>query len=209
MNIHNLTDDRSVLAVVGPSSRALLQSLTQSPLNRESFPQLSVQKIKVVDIEVTALSVSSSGELSFELHHALDQQVALYESLIDAGQRYAVINFGLRALDSMRLEKGWRWSGVDYQLAASVVDAGLTDWVRVEKGDFLGRSAFEQHATKWCGNIPLTLLVDTDGDEVAPWGEEPVLYRGEHIAFTTSGGFGHRIGSAIALASLPSDIQTN
>jgi glycine cleavage system aminomethyltransferase T len=204
VSIANVTVTTAAIGIFGPKSRLLLQSLTEQSLSNDNFHRLALHEIHIGGIGVTAIRHSLTGELGFELHVDADAQATLYEKLVEAGQAHSVVDAGWRALDSLRLEKGWRRSGTDYALAAEPSSAGVTLDIAPGKGEFLGRSALEDCRER--SRVPVTLLIDTGAAPVAPWGEETVLVDGVHTAFTSSGGYGHRVESAIALASIPGNL---
>ena len=199
----NVTAERGVLALAGPKARGLLAALTTAPLANGDFPWFAAREIEVAGVPVLALRMSLTGELGWELHHAAGDQGRLYDALFDAGAAHGLVDFGLRALESMRLEKGWRRAGLDYGLAATPEEAGLDRLVRPEKGDFLGREAFLAARERMDGERLVSLRIDVGDDAADPWAEEAVLRDAVEIARATSGGHGHRVGHGIALARLP------
>lgn len=199
----NVTAERAVLGIAGPKARDLLAALTTAPLANGDFPWFAAGDIEVAGVEVRALRMSLTGELGWELHHAAGDQGRLYDALCDAGEAHGLVDFGLRALESMRLEKGWRRAGLDYGLAATPEAAGLDRFIRPEKGDFLGRDAFLAARGQGNGERLVSLRIDVGDDAADPWAEEAVLRDGAEIARATSGGHGHRVGHGIALARLP------
>jgi dimethylglycine dehydrogenase len=206
IEVRNVTTDIAVIGVSGPMSRDVLQSLFDDSPASGHFPLSPVGEIKLAGIRVTVLKVGLTGELDYEIHCEASDQVGLYEALLEAGRTYGIVDFGFRALDSLRLEKGWFCSGIDYGMAAKPWNVGLSPWIDLNKGNFLGSIAYKKDIGRDGHSQPAALIIDTNGDRIAPWGEEPILCGGKEIGFTTSGGYGHRIGKAIALASLPQPI---
>ena len=113
--ITDVTDDYGVLLVTGPLSRELLSKLTDAELDNEVFPWLSAREIEVAQIPTRALRVSYVGELGWELHHPMAQMEALYDAIMAGGDEYGIANFGLYAVNSLRMEKSLQGlgSGVD------------------------------------------------------------------------------------------------
>ncbi len=199
----NVTAERAVLVLAGPKARDLLAALTVVPLDNGGFPWFAAREIAVAGVEVLALRMSLTGELGWELHHAAGDQVRLHDALREAGEGLGLVDFGLRALESMRLEKGWRRAGLDYGLAATPEEAGLDLFIEPEKGDFLGRDAFLAARAEGNAERLVSLRIDVGDDDADPWAEEAVFRNGTEIARATSGGHGHRVGHPIALARLP------
>jgi dimethylglycine dehydrogenase len=198
VQVDNVTADYGVLTLAGPRSRELLQRLSRDDLSREAFPFFRARHIDVAGMDVMALRVSYVGELGFELHHPLELQRVLYDRLWDAGDDLGLVDFGYRALDSLRLEKGYRLWGVDMSADYTPLEAGLERFVAFDKGDFVGRDALlaREPAIRLC-----TLVVDADDADAH--GYEPVYVDGELVSYVMAGGFGHTVGESIALAYLP------
>jgi glycine cleavage system aminomethyltransferase T/glycine/D-amino acid oxidase-like deaminating enzyme len=199
--IDNVTARHGVLTVAGPRSRDLLARLTGDDVTNEGFPFFSAREIELAGAPVLALRLSYVGELGWELHHRLEYQAALYESLLEAGEDLGLVDFGYRALEAMRLEKGYRLWGADLSPDWTPLEAGFERLVRFEKGDFIGRERLLEQRERGLERRLACLVADAG--EVIPHGGEPVL-DGEHIVgYLTSGGFGPTIGAAIGLAYLP------
>ena len=206
-DVNDCTNEVGVIGVMGPDSDRLLQSIMDSPARLGAMGRCRVEEMVMAGVSVTVLTVSTTGELGYELHHSLSDQQPLYAALLDAGSKLGTVDIGMRALDSMRLEKGRRWSGRDYGISADVDAAGLTACVDPSKSVRLGGDYRRVGELARSKTQPATLVIDTEGEPIAPWGEEPVWHRGEPITLTTTGGFGHRIDSAVALAVLPGGVD--
>ena len=129
VTITNVTADYGSLIVVGPRSRDVLAQVTSTPLDNASFPWLSVRDIDTAVGAVRALRVNYVGELGWELHAANEQLVALYEAVWAAGERYGIRDFGIYAVDSLRLDKGYRGWKQDLEIGFSPFDASLDRFV--------------------------------------------------------------------------------
>jgi dimethylglycine dehydrogenase len=141
------------------------------------------------------------GELGYELHHPLENQRVLYEMLRDAGEDLGLVDFGYRALESMRLEKCYRLWGADLSADWTPLEAGLGRFVRFDKGDFVGREALLAQRTGGVERTLACLVVETP--EADAHGYEPVYSGNDVVGYVTSGGYGHTIGASIALTYLP------
>jgi dimethylglycine dehydrogenase len=150
---------------------------------------------------VRALRVSYVGELGYELHHPIEYQRYLYDLLMEAGAGFQIVDWGYRALDSMRLEKAYRLWGVDMSADWTPFEAGMERFVALDKGDFIGRDALlrqQERGVEWS----LACLV-VDAADADPHGYEPVLVGDESIGYVAAGGYGHTVEKTIALAYLP------
>ncbi len=153
---------------------------------------------------VRALRLSYVGELGFELHHPIEHQAALYELLCEAGADLGLIDFGYRALDSLRLEKAYRLWGADMSADYTPLEAGLERFVKLDKGDFVGREALLRQLDAGGPSIHLSCLTIAAGDADAH-AYEPVYAEGRLVTYVMAGGYGHTVGQSIALAYLPTE----
>jgi dimethylglycine dehydrogenase len=201
VTLANVTARYGVLTLAGPRSRELLQAVTDADCSREAFPFFRCREIEVGRAPVRALRISYVGELGFELHHPLEYQRHLDEQLRDAGEPLGLVDFGYRALDSLRLEKAYRLWGADMSQDWTPLEAGLERFVRLDKGDFIGRDALLRQRASGLERELACLVVDVDGAD--PHGLEPVLAGDGPIGYVTSGGYGHVLDIALALAYLP------
>ncbi len=198
IRVDNMTEQYGVLTLAGPRSRELLQRLTSADLSREAFPFFHVRHIQVAGLDVIALRISYVGELGYELHHPLELQRELYDRLWEGGADLGLVDFGYRALESLRLEKGYRLWGADMSADYTPLEAGLERFVAFDKGDFIGRKALLEREPR----IRLVTLV-VDADDADAHGYEPVYIDGELETYVMAGGYGHTVGKSIALAYLP------
>ena len=191
----DVTSSYAVLSVMGPKSRDLLQNLSENDLSNGAFPFGRVQRITVAGAPVLALRVTYVGELGWELHIPVEFAASLYKSLMEAGQRHGIANAGYRAIDSLRLEKGYRAWGADIGPDHSPLVAGL-GWAVKLKGDtqFQGRAALESQLNK---RLPRLLAGFTADPSVLLLGRETIYRDGKRVGWLTSGGYGHTIGRAI------------
>ena len=201
VRLANLTGRHGVLTLAGPRSRDLLASLTRADVSREAFPFFTGREIDVAMAPVLALRVSYVGELGYELHHPVEYQRHLYDAVCEAGAALGLVDFGYRALDSMRLEKAYRLWGADMSADWTPLQAGLGRFVRLDKGDFIGREALL--AAKARGPERELACLVVDADDADCHGFEPVFDRADPIAYVASGGYGHTVEQSIALAYLP------
>jgi dimethylglycine dehydrogenase len=201
VRLDNVTDRFGVLTLAGPRSRELLGALTDADLSREGFPFFRCRELEIAMAPVRVLRVSYVGELGYELHHPLYSSRRLYEQVLAAGEPLGLVDFGYRALESLRLEKAYRLWGPDLSQVYTPLEAGMERFVRFDKGDFIGRDALLRQREDGPARRLACLAVDADGAD--PHGYEPVLDGEQVLGYVTSGGFGHTVGTAIALSYLP------
>jgi glycine cleavage system aminomethyltransferase T/glycine/D-amino acid oxidase-like deaminating enzyme len=201
--VDDVTASRACFGVWGPSARAILQSLTKTDLSHEAFPYLRAREIAVGDVPCLALRVTYVGELGYELYCPTEYGLALWDALVGAGEPHGLVPAGYRAIDSLRLEKGYRAWGSDITPETTPEAAGLGFAVRLEKPTpFLGRAALLAEQAAGGPTERLRCLVLDDPRAVC-LGGEPVRIGQATAGRVTSGGYGNRIGASIAYAYLP------
>jgi dimethylglycine dehydrogenase len=201
VELRNDTERYGVLTLAGPRSRELLQTLVEDDVSREAFPFFRARHLEVAGVPTLTLRVSYVGELGFELHHPIEHQRALYGQLREAGDPLGLVDFGYRALDSMRLEKAYRLWGADLSADWTPLEAGLERFVDFDKRDFVGREALLRQREEGVRRTLACLTVETD--DADPHGNEPVRADGSPIGYVAAGGYGHVVEQSIALAYLP------
>ncbi len=204
ITLENLTTDKGCFVVTGPRSRELLQGLTDAALDAEAFPWFAVRDIVVDGVgEMRAIRVSYVGELGWELHHDLEQQNALYDLLFAAGAKLGLLPIGMRAIDSLRLEKSYRGWNLDLSIEYSPFESGLDRFVALDKGEFRGREALIRQQADGIGQRMVTLEIDDC--EVQPIVNAPVYAQDRMAGRITSGGYAHTLQKVLALAYLDVD----
>ncbi|MBT5038528.1 MAG: GcvT family protein [Rhodospirillaceae bacterium] len=200
VNLQKVTTQYGVLALAGPNSRALLQELSDADFATANFPWLSGQFINVGCAQAHALRVNFVGELGWELHHPIEMQNYIFDLLMAAGEKYGLKPFGIRAMDSLRLEKSYRLIPRELSIEYSAYESGLDRFIRMDKPDFIGREALSERQGKseW-RFVTLEVHGVTDADAR---GSEPIRKNGELVGRTTSGGYGWRVGKSLALAMI-------
>jgi glycine cleavage system aminomethyltransferase T len=167
---------------------------------------MTARTIRVGSVpEVLAMRLSYVGELGWELHVPIEYLRHLYDALVDVGAPMGLVDFGYRTLDSMRLEKGYRLWGADISPDFSPFEAGLGRFVRMDKGDFIGREALVRQREAGIGRSLACLTVET-GDAL-PHGDEPIFAGdGRVVGYVSAADRGHVVGKTIALAYLPVEL---
>jgi dimethylglycine dehydrogenase len=191
--------------LAGPRARDILQPLTDTDLSSAKFPWLTGKPISVGYAQATALRVNFVGELGWELHHPIEMQTTIYDLLMEAGRSFGLKPFGIKAMDSLRLEKSYRVIGRELSIEYSAHESALDRFVRLDKPDFTGREALLALKDKPATNRFVTLEVHgvTDADAR---GSEPILQGDMMVGRTTSGGYGWRLDKSLALAMVRPDL---
>ena len=196
VTITNLTETHNTLMVAGPRSRDVLGAVTDHALDNAAFPWLSTREITIAGTTVRALRMSFTGELGWELHFPAERSVDVYRALAAAGEPLGMIDFGLLATESMRLEKNYRTWKHDLHTEFTVLEAKLDRFVDLSK-DFRGRDAIV--AQREAGDRRLLVSLEVANDEAAAHGGDPIWAAEELIGTVTSGGFGHTMNTNIAM----------
>jgi len=199
VEITNATEQRGVMVVAGPRSRELLATLTDAPLDNEHFPWRSAQEITIAGVKTLALRINYVGELGWELHPQMADLEALYAAVWAAGQAHGIANFGLYALNSLRMEKAYRGWGAELTNEVTMLEADMARFFNDKKDDFIGKSATE---TADIGPLRLVYFsVDALNADVR--GGEPIFVGGDCVGVTTSGGYGHAVQQSLGFGYVP------
>ena len=200
-----LTGAYGVLVLAGPKARLLLERVTDADLSNEAFRWLTAQDIVVGMAPVNAMRVNFVGELGWELHHPIEYQNHIFDALFAAGEDLGLQPFGIRAMDSMRLEKSYRMVGTELSIEYSAYESAMDRFVKPDKGDFLGRDALLAWQEAGMNNRLVTLEVH-DVDDADALGNNALLRDGELIGRATGGGYGFRVGKSLALGMVKPEL---
>ncbi len=203
VEVRDVTSGLACLGVWGPRARDILTSVCADDLSNEGFRFMTSREITVGDVPCRALRVTYVGELGWELYAPSELGATLWDTLLEAGAPHGIVPAGYRAIDSLRLEKGYRAWGSDVTPDDSPLEAGLAFAVAKDK-DFVGRDALERIRTEGARRR-LVCLVLAD-PRSSTLGNEPVRVGDEVVARVTSGGIGYTVGASIAFAYLPSEL---
>jgi len=200
VSLTNITMARGTFVVAGPRSRELLAKLTDTPLDNTAFPWLTSQVIEVgLATDVYALRVNFVGALGWELHFPIVYAHHLFDALFAEGKELGIQMVGMRAMESLRMEKSYRMWGSDMTRDYTPFETSLDRFVRMNKGDFIGRPALEQQLARGVPHRFVTLEVH-DVIDADPLGNEPLFdSKGALIGRATSGYFGHVLGKSLAI----------
>jgi len=193
-----LTDSYGVLVIAGPKSRTLMQRVSQTDFSNESFRWLTTQDIVIGDAPVIAMRVNYVGELGWELHHPIQYQNHIFDALFAAGQDLGLKPFGIRAMDSMRLEKSYRMVGTELSIEYSAYESAMDRFIQPDKGDFLGRDALLESKQAGLNNLLVTMEVAGVEDADA-LGNNALSVNGVVVGRATGGNFGFRVNKSLAM----------
>ncbi len=196
VTITNLTHDHNALMIAGPNARDVLAAITDHPLDNASFPWLATRQIEIAGWAITALRLSFTGELGWELHLPMEASVPVYEAIHAAGADLGIVDFGLLATESMRIEKNYRAWKSDLHTEFTVLEAGVDRFVNMDK-PFRGRDAIAAQAE--AGHRRVFVALEVSNDEAAAHTGDPIFDGDELVGVVTSGAYGHTIGTNVAM----------
>ncbi|EIE52066.1 FAD dependent oxidoreductase [Citreicella sp. 357] len=191
----DVTSGYAVLSLMGPRARDILSAVTWADLSNAAFPFGTAQTLAIAGAPVRALRVSYVGELGWELHLPTEYAQTVYEALHSAGAGHGLIDAGYRAIETLRLEKGYRAWGADIGPDTTPLEAGLGFAVAFGTA-FRGRDALLAQRAAGLGK---RLVIVTAARDVILWGRETVFRDGARVGYLGSGGFGHTLNRSVGL----------
>ena len=205
VTLRDITTEWACLAVWGPKSRSILSKVTSDPVSNDEFPYLTARFITINGVRVWAQRVSYVGELGWDLYVPNNRASMVCDVLRAAGKGFCMEVGGYKALDSLRLEKGYRYYTTDVTQLETPFEAGLGFCVNFDKGDFIGKNALWEKkqagfTTKLC-----TLVLDGN-DFTQIYGGEAVYHEGKVLTRVRSGGYGYTVKKNILFAYLPVEL---
>ena len=203
--VADMTSARAQLNVQGPLSRELLQPLTSADLSNEAFPFRTAREIDLGFARVLCVRITYLGELGYELYIPAEQAAHVYDRLVEAGEAVGLRHAGLKALASLRMEKGYRDYGHDIDNTDSVIEAGLGFFVDLDKpAGFVGRDAVAAAKAAGPPTRRLVQVLVTDPDPLLFHAE--VVHRdGVPVGYVRAASYGHTLGGAVGLAMVESE----
>jgi 4-methylaminobutanoate oxidase (formaldehyde-forming) len=195
----DVTSAYGVLSLMGPNARKILEAVAEGDVGAEAFPFMAAREIHIGGAPVRALRLTYVGELGWELHVPTEYMLTVYEALAAADAAFGLVDAGYRAIDSLRLEKGYRaWAG-DIGADFTPLEAGLGFAVAFDKeSDFIGRDALLRQRDEPLVKRLVTITT-ADDPELLLTGRETIIRDGERVGWLSSGGYGHTIGRHIGL----------
>ena len=207
VHLIDMTSARAVINICGPKSRDVLQAASEDDLSNQAFPFATAQEIVVGAAPVRAVRIGYVGELGWELHVPTEFGLHVYDKLRAAGREHGIRDVGYRAIDSLRLEKGYLYWSADITPDYTPMEAGLGFRVHLKsKGDFLGRPVLEKQKRDGVERRLATFVAD---GKLPMTGGETLLANGKVISPVTSAGFGHTVGKMIMFGYVPTQMWNN
>lgn len=207
--VTDVTSALSQINIQGPNSRALLQALTSVDLSNEAYPFRTARDIDIGLARALCVRITYVGELGYELYVAPDQAVHVYDKCIEEGQKHGLKHAGLRALGSLRLEKGYRDYGQDIGNTDNPFETGLGFAVAIGKpGGFIGEEAARKKKAAAPYNSQLVSVLVNDPEPML-WRAEVIHRDGKPVGSVAAGRYGHTLGGAVGLATIEADEVVN
>lgn len=207
IQLRSLSNEWTILVIAGPKSREVLSEVSRGDWSKEQFPWLSVREAFIDFAPAVVMSVSFSGELAYEIHVPNAHLYAAYTALQAAGEKHNMALFGSHAVESMRLEKGYRHWKADLITEFDPMESALERFVKLDKPDFIGRAALLEHIENGPRRKFVTLTLDCT-HAPAHGGDSIVLEDGTCIGTITSAGWGYRIKKNIAMGFIDVGYET-
>ena len=206
VNFENLTSSIGVLVVSGPKSRELLSRVSKDDFSKENFKWLSSKKVDIGFATANALRMNFVGELGWELHHPIEYQNHIFDKLFEAGEDLGLKPYGIRAMNSLRVEKSYKLIGTELSIEYSPYESGLDRFIHPNKGNFIGLDKLNKWREKGFKNKLVTLEIHNvkDADVL---GNNPIYENNTLVGRATGGDFGFRIGKSIALGMVKPELS--
>jgi len=204
VRIDNLSESWLGFSLSGPRSRDILARLTNADVSSATLPFMGAGAFDVGMTRAIVARVSLTGELGYEITVPAAQQRALWEALTGIGREYGMLPIGMRAQDSLRLEKGYGVWSLEFAQSYTAAMCGLERYIAFDKGEFIGRAA--ALAERAAGPAQRLVLLELDSADADVSGFEPVMAQDRRVGFVTSGCYGHHVRRSLALAYVDADI---
>ncbi len=207
VQFENLTNSVGVLVIAGPKARDLMNKVSKDDFSNENFKWLSSKKVDIGHAPCTAIRVNFVGELGWELHHPMEYQNHIFDKLIEHGKDFGLKPFGIRAMNSLRVEKSYKLVGTELSIEYSPYESGLDRFIHPNKGNFIGLEALNKWREKGFQNKLVTMEVHniTDADAL---GNNPIYQNEKVVGRATGGDFGFRLNKSIAIGMVKPEIAT-
>ncbi|MGR3289605.1 MAG: GcvT family protein [Paracoccaceae bacterium] len=193
------------LSIAGPQARALLEKVTDTDVSADAFKFMDIARMDIAMALAIVGRVTFTGDLGYEIWMEPQYQRHIYLALMAAGAEFGLRNFGLRALNSLRLEKSFGSWGSEFRPIYTADECGLNPFVALKKdADFIGKAAAAEHRQNGGKLRLITLVVDTKDCDVI--GNEPIWHDGNVVGWVTSGGFAHGSQASVALGYVPKEL---
>ena len=200
VEITDISQELACFGLWGPNARKILQSLTDADMSHEAFPFMSSKIITVSGVNLRATRITYVGELGWELYIDVKDALKVWLALISSGQEFGLRPCGYRAIESLRLEKGYRAWGGEINSETNPYEAGLGFAISTKKEDFIGKSSIDQKRETLSRRLA---AITFDDIQNVPMGNEPIFIDNKVVGRIKSAGQGYTLGKAIAYAYLP------
>ncbi len=207
VQFENITNSVGVLVIAGPKARDLMNKVSKDDFSNENFKWLSSKKVDIGYAPCTAIRVNFVGELGWELHHPLEYQNHIFDKLMEHGKDLGLKPFGIRAMNSLRVEKSYKLVGTELSIEYSPYESGLDRFIHPNKGNFIGLEALNKWREKGFQNKLVTMEVHnvTDADVL---GNNPIYQNEKVVGRATGGDFGFRLNKSIAIGMVKPELAT-
>ena len=203
IEIVNVTDARGVLVLAGPKAREVMAKVTEEKLDNASFPWLTGKEINISGLPTRALRINYVGELGWEIHPPIEHLEAIYDALWQAGEEFGIADFGLYAVDSLRMEKAYRHWGGELTNEVTMIDSDMERFIKLDKDNFIGKEAtIRQQQEERLFQLVYFEIEANDSDIN---GGEPIYIADKCIGITTSGDYGHFVKKSLGFGYVKPD----
>jgi len=204
VHIHRYDMGLVGLSIAGPKSRDVLQALTDEDVSNSAFKFMDHRSFDVGNVPAMVNRVTYTGDLGYEIWVAPEYQRRLYLAILAAGKPFGLINFGMRALLALRLEKNFPTWYRELRPIYGPFEAGMDRFIRLDKPDFIGKAAaIEENET---GGTLRRVSFVVDASDADVLGDEPIWHRGKVVGWGTSGGYGHFVDRSLAQGYVPKEL---
>jgi dimethylglycine dehydrogenase len=201
--MEDVTYRMGCLVLAGPKSREVLTKASYDDVSNEAFPFGTSREISVGRVKCRVNRMNYVGELGYEIFHPIESQIPVYQTLMAAGEDFDLKMFGMYAMDSMRLEKGYLAWKSEMNVHHTPLETNVAWTVKLDK-DFIGKAGLEKQ--KAAGVSRQLVCLVCEAEDADPWGYNPIFRGDQIVGMTSSGGYGHRTGKSVALGYVLPDL---
>jgi dimethylglycine dehydrogenase len=192
------------LSIAGPKSRDVLQAMTDADVSNAAFRFMDVREMDIANCPTIINRVTYTGDLGYEIWVRPEYQRRLYDAIMKAGKKHGIVNFGMRALLSMRLEKNFPTWFRELRPIYGGFEAQMDRFIDLTKNDFIGRDAAMEEKRNGGKLRRVSFVVDAKTADVL--GDEPIFHKGKVVGWVTSGGFAHFVNKSMAQGYVPKEL---